>query len=800
MESICGLRLGGSRSERPNAKRGARWWQGALVVAVLATVSTASPQGSTDLRYGGPTTWDVTGPVGGPFSSTSFSVVLGNRSHQDLRWSVPSVPSFVDVTPDNGVLQPHVRDSVQVDLDRAFAQGLPAGLYSETLTFHNDTTSEPDFNVVCNLTVTAVPPSSVLVPLTDFVTQGPASGPFAPDNQTYTLTNTGPASLDWQANASDAWLSVAPSSGQLAPGGTVNVNVAINDPATAGLSNGLHQSVVEWRESTSHAVLHSRNVNLNILAGSGAGWTVFTPSADTRTIFVSSSTGNDANDGLSQATPKRTILGGASLVRNNYPDWLLFKCGDTFSGSIVDGAVTGYWVKRGRSATEPILISSYGAGERPIIASGSVDGFRTWNQLYQGQYAGNLAIVGLDFYANTYGGGSENPRGIWLLGGGANTLVENCYVRGYCGNIVIGSNGHGAAGILQNVAIRRNVVVDAYTIVSGGGAQGLYASDANGLLIEENVFDHNGWVDSISGSGPNWYRRNVYLQNGSTGVVFRGNIVSGTDGLQQRPGGICENNLFLRNALALQFGSGNEPEPAGVSGTIHGNVILDGRDLQSGSPRGWGLIIGNTVNTTVDQNVVAHNVSGTAPNPWVLNFDNGHGNPNGMQNVVFDHNVVCDWGSTGRDAQVASYQSNIIHNILLTNNDIQDVVDATYLLSMTSTTPNLLSELHGANNRWYRQSGNAGQMFKVAGVDMTFTAFKNGINDTTSTFGPISYPDQNRTIGSYHASIGGAATLDAFMAEARLQSKTNWRVQYTADAVNDYVRAGFGMAPLGFMP
>src|SRR5258705_1274018 len=187
--------------------------------------------------------------------------------------------------------------SVQVDLDLAVAQGMPAGTYSQTLTFHNATTPEPDIDVACVLNVTAPPPSSTLSPLTDFATQGAPSGPFVPDAQMYNLTNTGGAQLSWQASATDAWISIAPASGQLAPGANVNVNVSINDPATAGLSNGLHQSVVEWRESTSHAVMHARNVNLNILAGPGGGWTAFTPSADTRIIYVSSSTRNASNDG-----------------------------------------------------------------------------------------------------------------------------------------------------------------------------------------------------------------------------------------------------------------------------------------------------------------------------------------------------------------------------------------------------------------------------------------------------------------------------------------------------------------------
>jgi hypothetical protein len=35
--------------------------------------------------------------------------------------------------------------------------------------------------------------------------------------------------------------------------------------------------------------------------------------------------------------------------------------------------------------------------------------------------------------------------------------------------------------------------------------------------------------------------------------------------------------------------------------------------------------------------------------------------------------------------------------------------------------------------------------------------------------------------------------VDAFAIEARKQSRLNWRTQYTAEAVNGYIRAGFGL-------
>src|SRR5690606_16339245 len=62
-----------------------------------------------------------------------------------------------------------------------------------------------------------------------------------------------------------------------------------------------------------------------------SGWTVVEPSVDTRTIYVSSSAGDDSNDGLSAATAKRTIHAAKSLLRDGSPDWLLLKRGDTFT-------------------------------------------------------------------------------------------------------------------------------------------------------------------------------------------------------------------------------------------------------------------------------------------------------------------------------------------------------------------------------------------------------------------------------------------------------------------------------------
>src|SRR4051794_6721672 len=101
------------------------------------------------------------------------------------------------------------------------------------------------------------------------------------------------------------------------------------------------------------------------------GWYNVAPSADSRIVYVSSSTGNDANDGLTPGTPVQNIALAKTLIRDGSADWLLLKRGDTFTGGF------GTWTRSGRSAQEPILIGAYGDGDRPLLNTGTNEGILT---------------------------------------------------------------------------------------------------------------------------------------------------------------------------------------------------------------------------------------------------------------------------------------------------------------------------------------------------------------------------------------------------------------------------------------
>lgn len=224
------------------------------------------------------------------------------------------------------------------------------------------------------------------------------------------------------------------------------------------------------------------------------GWSDLSPSGDSRLVYVSSSEGDDSNDGLSEQTPKATLSAGVSLLRDGYPDWLLLKRGDVWYETF------GQWRKSGRSASEPMVITSYGdSGPRPMLKVGTSSGFFTHGGGSAPEYINYLAFVGLHFYAHTRDPespeytGTDGSAGVSWLRGTHNLMFEDMKIE-YTGNAInVQQDGD---LIPYDVVIRRCVLVDTYS--TGGHCQGIYTSGVRGLLIEENVIDHCGWPSCIS--------------------------------------------------------------------------------------------------------------------------------------------------------------------------------------------------------------------------------------------------------------------------------------------------------------
>jgi hypothetical protein len=83
-----------------------------------------------------------------------------------------------------------------------------------------------------------------VTPLEGFNSSGVAGGTFEPTEMVYTLTNDGDQVAQFSAAVSVGWLTVAPESGSIATGGSVNVTVSLTE-AVASLAAGTHQTILE---------------------------------------------------------------------------------------------------------------------------------------------------------------------------------------------------------------------------------------------------------------------------------------------------------------------------------------------------------------------------------------------------------------------------------------------------------------------------------------------------------------------------------------------------------------------------
>src|SRR5581483_9094810 len=141
---------------------------------------------------------------------------------------------------------------------------------------------------------------------------------------------------------------------------------------------------------------------------------------------------------------------------------------------------------------------------------------------------------------------------------------ENCVFNYYDGNAL--EAGYG--GTLNQVTFKNNIIENSYNS-NGGHSQGLYVDNTSNLVLQGNLFDHNGWNASVSGANPTMFNQELYIQytNGPATVID--NIFSNASayGAEVRNGGVVTDNLFVRDPLGMQIW--------GTGGTVSGNVITE---------------------------------------------------------------------------------------------------------------------------------------------------------------------------------------------------------------------------------
>ena len=557
-----------------------------------------------------------------------------------------------------------------------------------------------------------------------------------------------------------------------------------------------------------------------------AGWTIFTPSSDTRIMYVSA-TGDNATgqiytsanhpDWANPLAPSgaisayATFAAAAANIRTGYPDWVLFKRGDTFYDQVTE------FFKSGRSASEPIHIGSYGSsGLSPLLklpAGSTGQGIKLSPSSWVDYTQRHIGIQGIHFYSYT-----RNPSDPgYVKNDGtdvldiygryiSNILVEGCIFRYGANNRVSGEISYGR---LLDVTLRRNLFLDNYS--EAGHSMGLGGGSTENFLAEENIFDHNGWLiknysgdtsDRVDGQATA-YNHNVYFI-GDKNSTFVNNI-------SLRP-----SSMHFKHAIAAG--------PYSVEALLYNNnLLIDGEIGNDIAGNGANLGVGVqdlTFSNNVLYKIGLSNTTGRDIS-WGITIANvGERGAKVFSNLVLNHGLPDGMGDTGLllgGYGDGDYTTRILNNVDIYDNIFYGGTGTSYSIRMLRTGANskirnnyfrrttssrnrtMYAEISStdamthefAGNQYYTVGGNSGG-YRTATAEYTATQWLSNFEPTAS-FTEKVFPDDTRSVETYMTSVGETGTLDAFIAKARAQDRYSWDPLFTADAVNDYIRAGFGM-------
>jgi len=372
------------------------------------------------------------------------------------------------------------------------------------------------------------------------------------------------------------------------------------------------------------------------------------------TYYVSNSTGDDSNDGLSESSPLATI-GRVNALDLQPGDRVLFKCGDIWMAEQLILSKSG-------TETAPIEFSSYptGCAEKPVISGSRPIG--GWvldsGNVYRADLPSGEFPLGIN---QLFRNGERLRLGRWPnidAPNGGYSFVDAHSAGGdqITDDELPALDWSGAIIHIKNI---RWSMLDRQVTASNGGT--LTLNQGLSCLIS-GWTDCTGWGYFINShrstldQDGEWYydevNRRVYLYStvGSPGNIEGSVVLEGGDTLRQ--GGV-----MLSDGSATAY------------------VILDNLEIKNWFNHGIGTPGG--MNNDIYHHLTVRNMTikdvdaaGVNLSSWLERPSNGRKGLRGGHHLVFTNNVIDGanaFGITGYFAE-STFEDNIIRNIALIQN------------------------------------------------------------------------------------------------------------------------------------
>ena len=540
-----------------------------------------------------------------------------------------------------------------------------------------------------------------------------------------------------------------------------------------------------------------------------------------------------------------------------YPEWVLFERGGQYD---LKGIPLNINVGQGGPSPEHRRVyAAYGPviKERPRLFSS--ESITHSVQLWGDRGGANIAILSLDF-------ASGKLPGTRFIYGAHDILIEDSIFRS------LGA----AQGGSKNLVFRRNVAHGAFN--ASAHVQGLYLAEVESVLLEQNVFDMNGykedpydpstWTASArstlavgelpAGTGVQptrtFFDRNLYLSSYDKLTLVK-NIISrggGGGSTQMRVGGVADENVFLFNYIALAFG-GSEANRAKLhDARARRNLVLHDDTLLPPGGFGGGLLVGvgSRARGQVEDNVIAHfhDRKGNHAMVTVRGIPAYADRPAEQAGEILVLNNALVSPRTLPLSIASPASPDGVAKGIIESNSISSPLTVGAMIVGTPTAAGLLmGATEGRGNRYMTPAWSDYPKWTALGLDRFSTLYSsqeagiaaagwrfssaNGgaegwrrdIVSYMSAIDPSYRPDDQVTVdeGAPAGKRRSTAprlvdTLTAmgmpaesarlssqryhaflrFIERAKANRRGKWNYQYTSDALNNYIRDGFGKAPV----
>ncbi|MGM0567684.1 MAG: hypothetical protein ACQESB_00535, partial [Elusimicrobiota bacterium] len=460
-------------------------------------------------------------------------------------------------------------------------------------------------------------------------------------------------------------------------------------------------------------------------------------------------------------------------TRRSFPDWILLKRGDVWETKLQEGEYSKSITlsRSGRSLEESMLVSAYGSGARPRLNKIKI-------------YNNSSNVIFSDIRADGFRASNSQTR---------NVLTENLYLSGS------DSGGWSSSYEAEDCELRRSIITENYPLHTSGHCQGVSSNPSarGGLMFEENLLDMNGWHSDVSGSATK-FNHNAYLR-GVNNISLRNNIFTRPSSMHIKMTGTAEGgskflhyqgNFFYDGEIGFSIGGNEHEQNWRFQDVIIEDNVLSNLNMTRPTDRGlaWYIGLSDNKGTVVRRNILTHTKEPRYSNTYGVELENR----GSMTDVEISDNIFYN---INRKPIVSRGPASLIEagywsNINITANKIQSPdIDSNLVNHYGEFQP----EINYTSNTYH--SGSGSKWFAVdkdpRWPNKTFEEWVNISGESGAKAEKIDFADPTRDLASYHQYIGGEASAEAFIEEAKKQDRHNWRYEYTAMAVNEYIREGF---------